>query len=423
MTTHYKSRRLNWKKYLATLLMTCAAIHLHAQFFPGGGGNPGGGGQTSGRSGSRSSQRTYTAPGDVGDIYFSIDQDSHKVVIVADADTMKAVSQVISNLDRPQPQVLIKVVFVEVTYNNALDLGLEGAWGKNVGDNTSTAGASGFGLSSISSALSSTNLNSAGLPTSYFSSVAGSPVTSSGAGLYQVMGANYQVTLRAIAQAGRAKILSRPSVLARNNQPATVTVGSEYPQITGTTYSTQGNAVNSVGYTDVGVILKVTPYITSEGMVQMILQPQISAVDPTTAVTISAGVTANAITIRSADTVVVTPDGQTVVIGGLIQDSKTRTDTKIPLLGDIPYLGNLFKHQQTSDAKTELIMFLTPHVVAAPSLLAARSDEEQRRSEIRKAVTEDQMNRFLDTLPVKELPPKDQPKDKKKKKSPKSDGW
>jgi type II secretory pathway component GspD/PulD (secretin) len=152
-------------------------------------------------------------------------------------------------------------------------------------------------------------------------------------------------------------------------------------------------------------------------MVQMILQPQISAVDPTTSVTISAGVSANAITIRSADTVVVTPDGQTVVIGGLIQDSKTRTDTKIPILGDIPWLGVLFKHQQTSDAKTELIIFLTPHVVAAPSLLAARSDEEQRRSEIRKAVTEDQMNRFLDTLPVKELPLKDQPKDKKKKSS------
>jgi hypothetical protein len=69
-------------------------------------------------------------------------------------------------------------------------------------------------------------------------------------------------------------------------------------------------------------------------------------------------------------------------------------------------------------------MFLTPHVVAAPSLLASRSDEEQRRSEIRKAVTEDQMNRFLDTLPVKDLPPKDQPKDKKKKTSKTtSDNW
>jgi general secretion pathway protein D len=411
MTTHHDTYRSNWKKHLAILLIACAAIHVNAQFFPGGGGNFGG--QTT-RSGSSRTQRTYTSPNDVGDIYFSIDQDSHKVVIVADEATMHQVSQVISNLDRPQPQVLIKVVFVEVTYNNALDLGVEGTWGNN--GNPSQGAASGFGLSSISSSLT-TNLNIAGLPTSYFTPGAGSPVTSSGAGLYQIMGQNYQVTLRAIAQAGRAKILSRPSVLARNNQPATVTVGSEYPQITGTTYSTQGNAVNSVGYTDVGVILKVTPYITSDNMVQMILQPQISAVDPTTSVTISAGVSANAITIRSADTVVVTPDGQTVVIGGLIQDSKTRTDTKIPLLGDIPWLGVLFKHQQTSDAKTELVIFLTPHVVAAPSLLASRSDEEQRRSEIRKAVTEDQMNRFLDTLPVKELPPKDQPKDKKKKSS------
>src|SRR5689334_3903859 len=103
MTTHHKTHRSNWKKYLATLVVTCAAVHLHAQFFPGGGGNLGGGGQTS-RSGSRN-QRTYTAPGDVGDAYFSIDTDSHKIIVIADEDTMRAVSLVISNLDRPQPQV------------------------------------------------------------------------------------------------------------------------------------------------------------------------------------------------------------------------------------------------------------------------------------------------------------------------------
>src|SRR5437899_5857542 len=151
MTTHCKTCRSNWKKPLITLLIACAAIQVHAQFFPQGGGNFGGGGQTS-RSGSRT-QRTYTAPGDVGDIYFSIDQDSHKVIIVTDADTMQHVSQVISNLDRPQPQVLIKVVFVEVTYNNALDLGLEGTWGNN--GNPSQGAASAFGLSSVSSAVSS----------------------------------------------------------------------------------------------------------------------------------------------------------------------------------------------------------------------------------------------------------------------------
>src|SRR2546423_1882046 len=142
-------------------------------------------------------------------------------------------------------------------------------------------------------------------------------------------------------------------------------------------------------------------------MVQMILQPQISAVDPTTSVTISAGVTANAITIRSADTVVVTPNHQTVVIGGLIQDSKAQTDTKIPLLGDIPWLGELFKHTQKSDSKTELIMFLTPHVVEAPSELAALSAAEKTRSEVQKAVTQQQMDRFLDSLPAKDAAPKE----------------
>jgi len=402
----------HWKKYLAALLGLCAAFQIQAQFFPGGGGGGGGGGQGGGATRSRTSTtRTYPANGSVGSAVFSIDQDSHQMVVVADEKTLAYISQVVSNLDRPQPQVLIKVVFVEVTYNNALDLGVEGAWG----DGNSSA-ASGFGLSSISSSLlgSSSNLNAFKLPFSSFAG--GSPVTSTGAGLYQVLGTDYQVNVRAIAQAGRAKILSRPSILARNNQPATITVGQSYPQVTGSTQNlTSDNVTSTVGYTDIGVILKVTPFITSDGMVQMVLQPQISAVDSTTSVIISSGVTANAITIRSADTVVVTPDGQTVVIGGLIQDAKAQTDTKIPLLGDIPYLGILFKHTQRSDSKTELIMFLTPHVVAAPPQLAALSADERARSEVRKSVTQEQMDRFLDSLPVKDADPKDAPKSKSKK--------
>jgi general secretion pathway protein D len=259
-------------------------------------------------------------------------------------------------------------------------------------------------------------LNAFKLPYNSFAN--SSPVTSTGAGLYQVLTTDYQVTVRAIAQAGNAKILSRPSILARNSQPATITVGQSYPQVTGTTLNTSGNNITStVGYTDIGVILKVTPYITSDGLVQMILQPQISAVDPTTFVTISTGVNANAITIRSADTVVVTPDGQTVVIGGLIQDSKSQTDTKIPLLGDIPWLGALFRHTLRSDSKTELIMFLTPRIIAAPPQLATLTEDERARSEVRKSVTEEQLDRFLDTLPVKGADPKDGPKSKKSTKN------
>ena len=96
------------------------------------------------------------------------------------------------------------------------------------------------------------------------------------------------MTLHAIAQAGKAKVLSRPSILARNNQPATITVGQEVPLITGVTYDSLGNSHNAYTYTDVGVILKVTPFITEDGLVEMMVSPQISEIDPTLSIPISA---------------------------------------------------------------------------------------------------------------------------------------
>src|SRR5205823_3654516 len=161
----------------------------------------------------------------------------------------------------------------------------------------------------------------------------GQPVTSfapipPGAGLYQIFGADYQVTLRAIAQSGHAKILSRPSIVARNNQPATILVGQTVPLITSVRYDSLGNAINGIQYTDVGIILRVTPFITKDGLVEMILSPEISSVSKTDSTPLAGGpggsnsVNAPFIDKRSADTVVVTPNGQTVIIGGMIQDSQ-----------------------------------------------------------------------------------------------------
>jgi general secretion pathway protein D len=230
-------------------------------------------------------------------------------------------------------------------------------------------------------------------------------------GLYQILGQDYTVTLHAIAQAGKSKVLSRPSILARNNQPATITVGQSVPLITGVTYDSFGNSHNAISYTSVGVILKVTPFITEDGLVEMIVSPQISQIDPTLSIPISANangsgtINAPVIDIRSADTVAVTPDGQTVVIGGLMQTTKTETVTKIPLLGDIPLLGNLFKRTQNNDAKTELIIFLTPHIVAAPTELAAMSAKQRDRSDATKGLTEEELNKFLDELPKNKSTP------------------
>ena len=290
-----------------------------------------------------------------------------------------------------------------MTYNNALDIGIEGGWAKNIGQGNSANAANVFGMSGLNSVATNVPLNSLGQPVSSF--LPGGPISSAGSGLYQVLGKDYQVTLRAIAQAGKAKVLSKPSILARNNQPATIFVGQQYPIINGTRYDNFGNVLNTFNYQPVGVQLKVTPFITADGLVEMIVSPQISAVSATTSVQISANVTVQAIDERSADTVAVTADGQTVIIGGLLQDAKSKNETKIPLLGDIPVLGNLFKRQQTSTAKTELLIFLTPYVVQNPTELAALSERERSKSDAPKQLDQQEMKRYFDTLPRKDSAP------------------
>jgi general secretion pathway protein D len=208
------------------------------------------------------------------------------------------------------------------------------------------------------------------------------------------------------------EILSRPTILARNNQKASIVVGQEVPLITGTSYDTLGGQHNAFQYQNVGIILDVTPFITPEGLVEMILKPQISSVnhDPTQSVAVSSGGTnssgsiyAPVIDVRAADTVVVTPDGNTVVIGGLMQNIRTKSVDKIPLLGDIPGLGFLFRHNVESNTKTELLIFLTPYVVRTPQQLAMMSTSETSRTRLApQAFSEKELNQFLDNVQLKQ---------------------
>ena len=225
-----------------------------------------------------------------------------------------------------------------------------------------------------------------------------------GAGLYQVLGADFQATLRAIAQAGKAQLLSRPSIVARDRQPAQILIGQEVPLITGVNFTSFGNQINTITYQEVGIILKVTPYITADGMVQMIVSPQTSAIDQTTSIPISAGVSAPVIDIRSADTVVTTPDMQTVVIGGLMEADKASNDNKIPILGDIPLLGMLFKSHSQSNVKRELLIFLTPHILRSPAEYAGMTDEERKHMLEPKSYSEQELDRFLEKVPAKKQP-------------------
>ena len=386
-----------------TVLALCGlTLPLPAQQRIGGGGGGGGGGV--GFGGARSTAGTAASSaagastierpgnGQVGPANFYVDPDSGVVYVIADGQTTKYVSQVVSNLSRPKPQVLIKVVFLEVDYNKGVDVGVEGTVTKNLHAGLTNTASSMFGLASQGTTA-----------TQGITSVPG-------AGLYSIVGDDFSATLRAIEEVGKVEVLSRPTILARNNQMATIQVGYQIPVPSSVTLSTYGSQT-AIQWLSVGIILNVTPIITSDGMVEMIVAPQISSVDPALGQAIGTSsngvpITVPGIAIESANTVVVTPDGQTVVIGGLMKNSKSSTDSKIPILGDIPGLGAVFHHKTSSNVKQELIILLTPYVVRTPSDLARMSQDERGRARMApKAFTQPELNQYLDAGEPNNAPP------------------
>jgi general secretion pathway protein D len=306
------------------------------------------------------------------------------------------VNTVISNLDRPKPQVLIKVVFLEVQHDNSLDFGVDATYNHANPANFNSL----IGLTNILGA------NALG-PTGQ---TIGQTTMPFGEGLYSVMGNDFTATVRAIASASKVEVLSRPSIMVRNNQPATITVGQSVPLVTGVTFpNANSGPVSTISYQNVGIILQVTPFISSDGLVEMIVSPQISSLSSQT-VQIATNQNAPVIDLRSASTVVVAPDGQTVIIGGLMENDKTTIDSKIPILGDIPFLGALFTHKQNADTKKELLIFLTPHVVNAPTQVASLTKIDDKSAVMaHKAFTEQQFDQYFDRLPVKPHTIWDQP--------------
>jgi general secretion pathway protein D len=418
------------------ILLLCVTFELHAQQRGGGGGGfggfggfGGGGGNNFNRGGgSSSSSGDYNNNGTVGSAVISVDPVTHNILVIADKQTSEQIRRVIENLDTPTPQVLIKVVFLEVQDNKSSAIGVQGTY-TGVSQNGPFSQFAGFVTNSYTLTPGSSTANSVTppsytpVPTPIYQSYNvgqnfALPQALAGAagngGMYQFLGNDFTATIQAIAAAGKSQILSRPSILARDGQMAEIVVGQSIYLPSGVSFSAVGNSATTIpsingSYQNVGIQLDVTPFIGANNLVQMILQPQITSIDNSTpgqviegGSIISSAVYAPNINKRSANTVVVTPDGQPVVIGGLISNQKSSNDSKVPILGDIPLLGQLFKFSAKSNEKTELLIFLTPHIVQMPSQLAALSVKETQQSQlITNSVSEQELDRFLERVPVK----------------------
>jgi general secretion pathway protein D len=335
-------------------------------------GGGGGGGSSAGVN------RQYTNSTLIGDALITSDLETRRLIVVTDDDTNENIRTIIASLDQPKPQVLINVVFVQVSHDKGLDLGAEVSYAGSIGINAEPTGrapdvaSTRFGLADA--ALDPTHPGA----------------------FYRILGRDVNATLHALASVTKTEILSRPSILTRNNQQATIMVGQSVPIITNSRVSdTTNTTINTVQYQDIGIILRVTPFITADGLVEMIVSPEISSLSATT-VPISNTVSSPVIDKRSADTVVVTPSDKTVVIGGLISTQTSDRDNKVPILGDIPILGFAFKRKVKSDVKTELLIFLTPHVIQTPEDLARVSSGERQKLDLApKAFPEGDMNRYI----------------------------
>jgi len=304
-----------------------------------------------------SGQQSPSTAGDaatdlVGQVYVVADEDTNSLLVMTASKNFERVRDIIAELDRAVPEVLIKVLIAEVTHTSARDLGVE---------------------------FSALNLVDSDLRSSLSTDF--DVAAQSGGLTYRLLEDDVTAALRILETVGKLEVLSRPYILASDNQEATITVGQEVPFIRDSRITETGQTINTIQYEDIGIILNVTPHINPEGLVILDVVPEVSTLTGDT-VPISETVSAPVFAKRSAQSRVAVQDGQTIVIGGLMEDKKTHSVRKVPLLGDIPLLGSLFQRSVRETAKTELLIFLTPHVAQDASALQRISEDELAGSQV-----------------------------------------
>ncbi len=284
---------------------------------------------------------------------------SNTLLLSASPRYYQVIADMIEELDRPPPQVLIQVLLADVTIDDTEEFGIE--W--NVQERWRSHDVFG-GTAPAFSASAGLTLNP------------GFTVS--------VTGGDANFLLRAIEAQGRVEILSRPQVLATDNQLATINIGQRVPFITNSRITDDGTTVNTIQYEDVGIILNVTPRITPDGFVRMEVNPEISSIDDST-VPISENVNAIIVNSRSAETTVTVQDGHTIVVGGLIRTTDRDRVNKVPVLGDMPLLGNLFRSTRKVKERAELLIILTPTILQNTEDVDAKTDSEVRRLDLLRA--------------------------------------
>nr|WP_228702703.1 type II secretion system secretin GspD [Moraxella boevrei] len=304
---------------------------------------------------------------------FSIiaDQTQNSVVVNANPELMVEIENTINQLDTRRDQVLIQAAIMEISGNDTQQLGVQWAMGNansGVGVvNFNNVGATAIGLAS--EALTGRAGSAAASIAGALFGIGDSKVDSSGNRQF------YGAILQAINKTNNANLLSMPSILTLDNEKANILVGQNVPFVTGS-YTTNNNnsstnPFQTVSREDVGINLNVVPHIGENGTVRLEITQEVSSIVEGT-LNNTSGVVTNKNLIK---TTILADDQQTVALGGLMRDNSSYGQQKVPGLGDVPVLGNLFRSKTKNSDKTNLIVFLQPTILRNGTAVASMTEK------------------------------------------------
>jgi general secretion pathway protein D len=295
-------------------------------------------------------------------------------VIISAPDAVYAnLRAVIDKLDVRRAQVHVEALIVEVTADKAAEFGIQWQSLHNLSTNgTQAIGGTNFGVRGTGSNIIDAAINLGTVGTGLNIGIVRGQVTIPGIGTVT----NLAALARALEADANANILSTPNLLTLDNEEAKIVIGQNVPFITGqyaqTGAATTATPFQTVERRDVGLTLRIKPQVSDGGAVRLQIYQEVSSVQDQTN---PAGIITNK---RSLESMVLADDGQIVVLGGLVQDSTSLTSEKVPLLGDLPVLGTLFRYETRKQTKTNLMVFLRPLILRESTSYRGVTSERYR---------------------------------------------
>jgi general secretion pathway protein D len=296
------------------------------------------------------------SPFEGGKITITPDKATNSLIVMASPADYQNLLQVIQKLDKRRRQVFVQAVIAEISLDKL----------KNIGTQLSLSGGGVSGNTGLAGVMDPFN----------FLSTSADPQQAAIAtvlkGLLPFSNVQIGGVIKALQSSSAINVLSTPNIMTSDNKEAEIFVGENVPFLTQSNVITGGISQQSIERRDTGITLKITPQISEGEYVKLDIYQEISAV------TSNKGQATDLVTTkRSAKTSVVVKDKDTVVIGGLIQDQENKTEAKIPILGDIPLLGWLFKTRSTERTKTNLMILLTPRIIRGAKELSEVSEKQK----------------------------------------------